>query len=113
MELDFSKPAPKPDTLEGCHALIEALWGFCASFEQRFEKAIDDLKIDLTMLRKENADLKAEVIILRKENSDLKEKLNLNSRNSSKPPSSNFFKTRKAKMKAKKKSNRKQGAQPG
>lgn len=94
MELDFTKPAPKPNTLEECHAVIEALWNFCALYQKEFIA------------------LKNEVMLLKKENEELKEKLNLNSNNSSKPPSSDLFKNKKNKQ-PQNKSNRKQGGQPG
>lgn len=93
MELDFEKEAPKPDTLEECHLVIEALWEFCRALKQ------------------EVIELKQEVTLLRQENAELKEKLNLNSNNSSKPPSQDL------KKKKKKKQNngigRKPGGQPG
>ncbi len=92
MELDFEKPAPKPETLEECHLVVEALWEFCRALKQ-----------EVTVL-------KQEVALLRKENVDLKERLNSNSNNSSKPPSSDFKKKKKKNTKA---TGRKPGGQLG
>ena len=36
MELDFSKSAPKPDTLEECHQLIDVLWQALRVLTQKF-----------------------------------------------------------------------------
>lgn len=91
IELDFTKPAPKPASIEECHAVIEALWTFCGNLQKGLEL------------------LKQEVMLLKQENAELKERLNSNSNNSSKPPSTDRFK----KNKPKKPSNRKQGGQPG
>lgn len=53
------------------------------------------------------------IAALRAENADLKEKLSVDSKNSSKPPSADFKKHKKLKNEIKKKSGKKQGAQPG
>jgi transposase len=98
MEIDFTQPPPRPKTLEQCYDLIDALWALCAPIPE-LQKQIHELKIEMTALKKENA--------------ELKEKLNLNSNNSSKPPSSDFFKKNKKNKLHKNKSNRKQGGQPG
>ena len=50
---------------------------------------------------------------LKAENADLKEKLSTNSKNSSKPPSTDFIKPKKYNKIIHKKSNKNQGAQPG
>ena len=92
MDLDFEKAAPKPETLEECHLIIEALWEFCRALKQ------------------EVAELKQEVTLLRQENAELKEKLNLNSNNSSKPPSQDF---KKKKKKQNNGTGKKPGGQPG
>lgn len=93
MDLDFEQPPPKPETLEDCHAVIATLWEFCR------------------VLKQEVAELKQQVTLLRKENAELKERLNLNSNNSSKPPSCDLKK--KKKKLATKRSGRKPGGQPG
>ena len=51
--------------------------------------------------------------VLRAENADLKEKLSVDTKNSSKSPSSDFKKSKKKKDISGKKSEKKQGAQPG
>ena len=48
---------------------------------------IRELRREIEELKKENAELKKENAELKKENAWLKEQLNLNSKNSSKPPS--------------------------
>ena len=53
------------------------------------------------------------IAALRAENADLKEKLSVDSKNFSKPPSADFKKHKKLKNEIKKKSGKKQGAQPG
>ena len=53
----------------------------------RFEKRIVAFERETIQLRKENAELQRETIRLRKENAKLKERLDLDSKNSSKPPS--------------------------
>jgi hypothetical protein len=90
MALDFSKPAPKPETLEECHELIDVLW-----------KALHKLTQKLSMLEQ-----KIE---------DFQETLNINSKNSSRPPSSDFVKKKEATKNPKRKSKKKrlQGGQPG
>lgn len=93
IELDFSKPAPKPSTIEECHLLIDALCTFCGKLSKEVEL------------------LKQEVVVLKKQNAELQEKLNTNSKNSSKPPSTDFKK--KKKNKNHKSSGRSPGGQPG
>jgi transposase len=109
MELDFSQPTPKPTTLEECHALIEGLWQFCFQLQKSNQELREELK---QILDKEIPELKNEVSVLKKENAELKEKLNTNSKNSSRPPSSDFKKGKKNKANEQK-SNRNQGGQPG
>lgn len=77
-ELDFTKPAPRVETLEEAQALIDQLW---------------------LLLGRQEARIKA-----------LEEKLNTNSRNSSKPPSADHGKKSSNKGT---KSGKKAGAQPG
>jgi transposase len=55
------------------------------------ENEVKELKDENTALRIENSNLKKENILLKTENSELKARLNQNSNNSSKPPSSDFF----------------------
>jgi len=93
IQLDFSKPAPKPSSIEECHLVIDALWSFCGNIEK-------ELKL-----------LKQEVLVLKKENAELKERLNSNSNNSSKPPSTDFKKNKKKNNH--KGSSRNPGGQPG
>lgn len=90
MELDFSKPAPKPDSLKKCHQLIGVLWQALREPTQK-------------------------VSALEGKIEDLQEKLNINSTNSSKPPSSDFVKRRQEQKKVKRKSKKKRskGGQPG
>jgi transposase len=91
MEFNFSNPAPHPGTLEEAQQIIDALWS-CSSDFQKNER------------------------ILTARISDLKEKLNTNSTNSSKAPSSDLFKSRKPKKKyhgAGNSNKLKQGAQKG
>ena len=88
MELDLSLPPPKAKNLEEAHGIINALWALCQ---------------EIPLLRKRIEEQEVEI-------SKLKEKLNTNSTNSSKPPSSDGFKKAPSK---KKKSNRKRGGQLG
>lgn len=88
MEMDFTQPPPRVKTLEEAQNLINALWALCAEIPK----------------------MKQQIEEQRKEIEDLKEKLNTNSNNSSKPPSSDNFKSDK-KKKVKGKRNR--GGQPG
>jgi transposase len=93
IELDFSKPAPKPPSIEECHLLIDAIWAFCGTVQKEVEI------------------LKQEVLALKKQNAELKERLNTNSNNSSKPPSTDIKK--KKNKNHHKGSGRKPGGQPG
>lgn len=91
MDFDFSQPPPQIQTLAEAQSLIDALWSYCAEAEACAEK--QSLQIV-----------------------DLKEKLNTNSSNSSKAPSSDLFqkKPRKKKYHGAGKNRRlKQGGQPG
>jgi transposase len=81
MELDFTQPAPRIKTLEEAQKLIDVLWSLCAEIP-KLQKRIEELE----------------------------EKINTNSNNSSKPPSSDRFKSSK---KPKKKGKRSRGGQPG
>lgn len=93
IELDFTKPAPKPSSVEDCHAVIDALWAFCGNLQKELEL------------------LKQEILILKQENAELKERINTNSNNSSKPPSTDNKK--KNKKNNHKRSGRSPGGQPG
>jgi transposase len=80
-----------------------------------FQKEIIVLRADLGLLRRKNTELEKENAILKKEVQHLKDQLLKNSRNSSKPPSSDGFKKEpKPKPKSlREKSNRKSGGQKG
>lgn len=86
MKLDFSRPAPRVRTLEEAQALIDALWSLVRA------------------QAKEIAELKQRI-------EELEEKLNVNSRNSSRPPSADPNKGKPAKPRAG--SGRRPGGQPG
>jgi len=75
------------------------------------EKNIELLRDMVSKLAEENALLKKENRSLKKKIKDLEEKLNINSSNSSKPPSSDL--QEKQPKPSKPKSKRKRGAQPG
>lgn len=92
MELDFTQPPPRPKTLEEAQEIINALWFFCRELSARVNEQQQQIEAQ------------------QKEIDELKEKLNANSKNSSKPPSSDKF---KKDTKKKKKSKRKQGGQAG
>ncbi len=77
---------------------------------QELVKKVDFLLKRVSELELENAELKREVVELRAENLELKARLNLNSKNSSKPPSSDGYKRKPAFPKKKK---GKQGGQKG
>lgn len=75
MKLDFTQPPPQAKTLEEAQEIINALWSFCGELLKRVdlqEKQIEEQQ---------------------KEMDALKEKLNINSNNSSNPPSSDRYKT--------------------
>ena len=63
------------------HSFFEAEFKFLREENARLREEITQLKEEITQLREEN-------VKLREENARLKEQLNLNSKNSSKPPSS-------------------------
>lgn len=77
---------------------------------QELLEKVDSLIKCVSELEFENAELKREVIELKAENVELKARLNSNSKNSSKPPSSDGFKRKPAFSKKKK---GKQGGQKG
>ena len=74
MELDFSKPAPQAKTLEEAQQIINALWEHLAKIHASHQALT--LKV-----------------------AELEEKLNTNSNNSSKAPSTDLFKAKKPKKK--------------
>ena len=90
MIFDFTQTAPKPKSLDECHQVINDLWNGFKELENKYNKQFKIL---------ENAE----------------EKLQTNSRNSSKPPSSDIHKKKKERRDPKswKKSTKKQGAQLG
>jgi transposase len=75
------------------------------------EARVDALLARVEVLEKENAELRAENAELRAENAELRARLNQNSSNSSKPPSSDAPGTPRAPKKAR--TGRKPGGQPG
>jgi len=88
MIFDFTQPPPNPESLDKCHQVIDALWESMKQLENKCNKFSKRL---------ENAE----------------EKLQTNSRNSSKPPSTDIHKKKKERRypKSHKKSTKKQGAQ--
>ncbi len=95
MKFDFTKPTPQAKTLKKAQKIINVLW------DRLFESQNESQKKELALIS---------------EIADLKEKLNTNSSNSSKAPSSDLFKTKKPKKKyhgAGKSNTLKQGAQKG
>jgi transposase len=99
MKMDFTQPPPKAKTLKEAQQIIDALWVFCRELSIRVDEQEKQIKAQQKQIEAQ-----------KKEIESLKEKLNTNPKNSSKPPSSDYFK--KA-IKKKKKSKRKQGGQPG
>ncbi len=105
MKLDFNKSAPQPKTIKKAQKIINVVWGCSSEFQKRELALISEL----SEFRKNETALLSEI-------ADLKEKLNTNSTNSSKAPSSDLFKTRKPKKKyhgSGKSNTLKQGAQNG
>jgi transposase len=82
MELDFTKPAPKAKTLEEAQTIIDALWSLCA---------------EIPLLKAKIAEQEIKIAEQQKKIEELEEKLKTNSKNSSKPPSSDLFKKKKRK----------------
>lgn len=74
------------------------------------KQELTELKRKNTELKRENTELKLENTYLKLENTELKTRLNSNSKNSSKPPSSDGYKKKPAFLK---KQNGKQGGQKG
>ena len=67
MIFDFTQPAPKPESLDKCYQMINDLWEAMKQHQNQYDKLSKTL---------ENAE----------------EKLQTNSRNSSKPPSTDIHK---------------------
>ncbi len=78
MEIDFTQPPPVVETLEEARGLIAALWALCA---------------EIPVLKKQIEVQQKQIVAQQKEIEILKEKLNTNSKNSSKPPSSDLPKS--------------------
>lgn len=91
MEIDLSKPPPRVSSLEEAQALIDALWVLARSLQQQVDSQAKQIKAQADRI---------EV---------LEEKLGINSRNSSRPPSSDRGKSPLQKAR----SGRKPGAQNG
>jgi transposase len=89
MIFDFTQTPLKPESLDECHRVIDDLWTEFIQLQNKYDKIAKIL---------ENAE----------------EKLQTNSHNSSKPPSTDIYKKKKERRypKARKKSTKKQGAQP-
>ena len=90
MKFDFTQPAPKPESLDECHQVISDLWKYARESEEKQNKLSKALE-------------------------HAQEKLNINSSNSSKPPSTDIYGKKKKRRypKSTTKSKRKQGAQLG
>jgi len=95
MNMDYTQPPPRVKTLEEAHELIDVLWTLCAEIPKLKQRIEDQQQL---------------IEAQQKRIEDLEEKLNTNSDNSSKPPSSDHFKSSKKK---KNKSKRNRGGQPG
>ena len=100
MNIDLSQPAPPVHTLEEAQALIEALWLLV-----RDQAAV--IEWQATQLREQNE----EMAQLKQRIQVLEEKLHTNSRNSSRPPSTDQKKGKPPKPRAS--SGRHAGSQPG
>ena len=90
MIFDFTQTAPKPESRDECYRVIDGLWNELKQLQEKYDKISKTL---------ENAE----------------EKLETNSRNSSKPPSSDIHKKKQERRypKSRKKSTKKQGSQLG
>jgi len=106
MKMDFNQPPPKAKTLTEAQQIIDALWSFCRELSLRAEEQQKQIEAQQRQIEEQQNQIQAQ----KREIELLKEKLNTNSKNSSKPPSSDRFKNA---GKKKKKSKRKQGGQPG
>lgn len=87
MDFDFSSPPPKARTLEEAQAIIDALWMICRQMKQQINQLENRVKT-------------------------LEERLNQNSKNSSKPPSSDGLQKPNPKN-LREKSGKNRGGQPG
>lgn len=107
MHIDLSQPAPRLRTLEEAQVLIDALWqlmGDQAALIERQARQIREQSEEISEQRTEIAQLKQRI-------QALEEKLNNNSGNSSRPPSTDQKKGKPAKRRAG--SGRHAGGQPG
>jgi transposase len=116
MEIDFTKPPPQAKTLEEAQMIINELWKICGELSTRILTLVNEqqkkIEKQQTEIEKQQTEIEKQQTEIEKQQSEieeLKEKLNTNSKNSSKSPSSDLF----TKKKKKKKSKRKQGGQPG
>jgi transposase len=100
MEINLQQPPPQAGTLEEAQALINELWPLLRAFATQNQEQTQRLETQGGLIEEQ-----AQRIDL------LEEKLRTNSRNSSKPPSSDPHKGKAAKTHAKGK--RKPGGQPG
>lgn len=87
MDFDFNGPPPKAKTLEEAQSIIDALWMICRQMKQQINQLENRVKI-------------------------LEEQVCQNSRNSSKPPSSDGLQKSKPKS-LRGKSGKNRGGQPG
>ncbi len=80
---------------------------------QSLDQSLQQIKIQFVELKNSNAELKKENYILKEKIKELEYSENLDSTNSSKPPSSDGLKKRKRTTNLRKKSNLKAGGQSG
>jgi len=79
----------------------------------QLEKENKALRDEIVLLKGENTRLREEIVLLKAENADLKARLNSDSHNSNKPPSSDGYKKKTIKPAFPKGKNSRQGGQEG